>query len=476
MPKSKIIPMKSLAQYRHVRFLMTIEKQAIVAYRLVMLKMTNEIITKKLKKGKLAKSEPLEKGLNGDWQKEGYTLSVLPNDQEDSSVYIKAYAPDKSEAGWYHFDHDKASNTLTPLDSRTDFRHERKGLATAAYRHAEKATGAKAVRGEVQSAKAKKLWSQPTRPFGKSEDKVEGLESGWSEEVPQLEVDLEALTGNVLDKYMDVLRWILMGDLAGKEAAAKAKSLGLKGKVVPGVVHAAYLSSIDAHSEHFQEVTGNPAPEMPVTLIKASFDQIAKRVNRFIDATVSQLRTDVLNAMDRSIVEHNFKALNSAHEEAHDLLPSLGADEAATEAGEAVSAPLAAKAVRAELEAATEKFEAKWDLAVRSDLAMASAAGTHQALLEIHGKDNPNVKVAWIEIEDERVCSFCKKASKNPDGSHKLYSMSDFQPSGYNYIRKKADWAISIPPAHPRCRCALVYIPPGFEVDDGGGIRAKPKS
>jgi hypothetical protein len=359
----KTIPLKSLAQYKHVKFLMTVEKQAIIGYRFVMLKMTNEIVTKKLKKGKLAKSE----------------------------------------------------------------------------------------------------------------DKVEGLDPGWTAEVPQLEVDLEALTGNVIDKYMDALRWILMGDYAGKDAIETVKRIGLKGKVVPGVVHAAYLNSIDAHSEHFEDVTGQKAPEMPPTLVKASFDQIAKRVNRFIDATVSQLRTDVLNAIDRTIVEHNFKALNSAHEDAHDRLPEVGASEAASEAGEAVSAPLAAKAVRAEIEAASEKFEAKWDLAVRGDLAMASAAGTHQALLEIHGKDNPNVKVAWIEMEDERVCSFCKKASKNPDGSHKLYEMSDFQPSGYNYIRKRAEWALSIPPAHPRCRCALVYIPPGFEVDGSGGIRAKAK-
>lgn len=361
MPKSKTIPLKSLAQYRHVRFLMTIEKQAIIAYRLVMLKMTNEIIAKKLKKAKLAKSE----------------------------------------------------------------------------------------------------------------DKVEGLEPGWTAEVPQLEVDLEALTGNVLDKYMDVLRWVLMGDMAGKEAAAKAKSLGLKGKVVPGVVHAAYLNSIDAHSEHFQEVTGNQAPEMPSTLIKASFDQIAKRVNRFIDATVSQLRTDVLNAMDRSIAEHNFKALNSAHEEAHDLLPSLGADEAATEAGEAVSAPLAAKAIRTELEAATERFEAKWDLAVRSDLAMASAAGTHQALLEIHGKDDPDLRVVNIEMEDERVCTFCHKISKKPDGSWIYYKINDLEPSGYNFIRKRVDWKISVAPQHPRCRCQTVYVPRNFEVDENGGIRKK---
>lgn len=311
------------------------------------------------------------------------------------------------------------------------------------------------------------------KKLAKSEDKTESLEPGWTDSVPSLEIDLEALTGRVIDKYLQGLRWVLLGDFAGKEASAAAASIGLKGKVTPGIVQAAYLQSLDSHADHYEDVTGQEAPEMPKALVKASFDQIIKRVNRLLDQTLSHLKADVQNAVDQSFASHNFKTLNEAHSEAHDRLPEVGAADAASEAGEAVAELLSAKALTAELKRATDRFENKWDLAVRSDLALASAAGTHQALLEIHGSDNPDVKVAWIEMEDERVCDFCHHASKNPDGSYKLYRINSFEASGYNYNRKRAEWKLSIPPAHPRCRCNLVYVPPGFVVESGGGLRKK---
>jgi hypothetical protein len=359
MAKQKI-PLTSLAQYKHVKFLITTEKQAIVAYRFVMMKLVADL-RKLMKKKKLAKSE----------------------------------------------------------------------------------------------------------------DPSDGLEAGWTSDIPQIEVDLEALTAKVIDKYMSSLRWVLMGDFAGAEAKKAAESIGLKGKVTPGIVHAAYLQSLDSHAKHYEDVTGLEAPEMPTDLVKASFDQIAKRVGRFVDQTLAQLKLDVIGAVDRKIVDHNFRSLNEAHSEAHDALPTVGPTEAVAEAGGSISDVLSAKALTDELKRTADNFERKWDLAVRTDLAMASAAGTHQALLEIHGSDNPDVKVAWIEFEDERVCSFCKHASKNADGTHKLYKMADFQPSGYNYTRKRAEWKLAIPPAHPRCRCNLVYIPPGFKVDSDGSLSKK---
>jgi len=365
MPKSKlklhrVIPFKDLAQYRHVKFLITQERQAIVAYKFVMLKMNAEL-KKLMKKKKLAKSD----------------------------------------------------------------------------------------------------------------DPTDGLESGWTGEIPTIEVDLEALTSKVIDKYMSGLKWILMGDFAGAEAKKAAEAIGLKGKATPGIVHAAYLQSLDSHAQHYKDVTGQDAPEMPVDLVEASFDQIAKRVGRFVDQTLDQLKLDVIGAVDRKIVDHNFKALNEAHSEAHDALPQVGASEAVAEAGEGIADVLSARGLDAELKRTADNFEKKWDLAVRTDLAMASAAGTHQALLEIHGADNPDVRVVNVEMEDERVCTYCRNISKKPDGSWIKYRMNELQPSGYNFSRKRADWKISVSPQHPRCRCQTVYLPPGFEMDEYGGMYKK---
>jgi hypothetical protein len=307
--------------------------------------------------------------------------------------------------------------------------------------------------------------------LAKSDDTPkDGLESGWTGEVPQLEVDLSALASKTINKYLDGLRWVLMGDFAGKEASKAAESIGLKGRVTPGIIQAAYLHSLDAHSQHYEAVTGDSSPEMPEDLLRASMDQINKRVQRFVEQNLSQLKLDLSEAVNRSVAEHNFKMLNSAHKEAHELLSEVGSVDAATEAGDAVNEMLRIKDVLAEVSAATNKFENKWDMAVKGDLAIASAAGTHQAMLEIHGRDNKDVRIIWMMLEDERVCSFCSSASRKPDGSFKYYKVSDFEPSGYNYGKKKTDWKLCIPPAHPRCRCALVYVPKGFSVDDNGSL------
>lgn len=310
-----------------------------------------------------------------------------------------------------------------------------------------------------------------SKKLAKSEDPTEGLEPGWTEEIPTVEVDMEGLTKKVIDKYLLGLRWVLLGNYAGKEAAEAAAKIGLRGRVTPGVIQAAYLQSIDSHSDHYEDVTGKEAPELPKALLQGSFDQIVKRVNRMLEQTLVQLKTDVTSAIDSTVSAHNFQTLNEAHQDAHDALPEVGAAEAVEAAGEATGGLLSGKKLTNEVKRVTDRFEAKWDTAVRADLALASATGTHQAMLEIYGGDNPDVKVAWIQMEDEKVCDFCHKASKNADGTYKLYKISAFEPSGFNYTRKKAEWRLSIPPAHHRCRCNLVYVPPGFVVELGGGLR-----
>jgi hypothetical protein len=352
MKKRKKIPINKLATYRHVKFLIATEKQALLGYRFVMLHMISDI-TNALKKKKLAKSDELD--------------------------------------------------------------------------------------------------------------------SGWSGDVPKVEFDTLGIVSGLVENYMEALRWMLLGAAAGKKAQESAKKLGLSDKVVPGMVQSAYLQSIDAHSEHYEDVLGKTSPEMPKELVKESLDQIMKRVNILIDQTLSQLKTNVTSSVARQIDSHNMANAVQAHEKAHDLLPELGTN-AVSEAVSDMTRKLDIALLTKDLKSVAESFETNWDNAVKADLGMASAAGTHQSLLEIYGKDDPNVKVAWVEMEDERVCDFCHEASKKADGSFKIYTMSDFEPSGYNYGKKRSQWKLAIPPVHFRCRCSLVYIPAGFRIRKDGTL------
>lgn len=111
----------------------------------------------------------LNKGQAGDWKKEGYTFDKSPN-RANTDLIIHASHPQHGEAGRYVFQ--KMDGNLKVGEARTLRDHERKGLASQAYKMAEEHFGMKLVPTEgEQTERAKKLWAQPNRPFGKNEMK-----------------------------------------------------------------------------------------------------------------------------------------------------------------------------------------------------------------------------------------------------------------------------------------------------------------
>jgi len=121
----------------------------------------------KLKDSGLA--DELEKGQNGDWQKEGYTLkhTAIPGDPDVHKIL--AFSPTGEPAGQYIFEHDAKTNSIFPDTVGTYPNHRRKGLANSAYSLIQQKTGGKFYPDtEDQTEDGKALWSQPNRPFGKS--------------------------------------------------------------------------------------------------------------------------------------------------------------------------------------------------------------------------------------------------------------------------------------------------------------------
>ena len=303
--------------------------------------------------------------------------------------------------------------------------------------------------------------------LAKSDDQFK-LDEGWTGEVAKIEVDLEGAIARVVDKHFKALQYMIMGDYAGKEAKAAAKELGLK--VVPGMMQSAYLQSIDAHREHHKAVTGDEAPELPKPLLKASLDEIAKRSKRFTEKTTGDMKLEVLEAVDRVVKKTNQDNINRVHKEAHDLMSISGKDDALEEALNQSWDYVKMKDIKQELDGIEEKLVNKWDLATCTELANASATGTHQAMIEIYGGRDDSVRVVQMTLEDEKVCSFCNEVSKDKSGNYRYYKISDFKPSGWNYGKKKSEWELQIPPSHLRCRCDLVYVPAGFKVGQDGTL------
>jgi hypothetical protein len=109
----------------------------------------------------LKKSQKLDKGAKGDWQKEGYKINhqVLPD-----GLYIQAFNSEGKHAGSARLS--LKENKLHPDYTEILPEHQRKGLATSMYDYAknimEKKTNRphEVIRGETQSEQAKKMWEK----------------------------------------------------------------------------------------------------------------------------------------------------------------------------------------------------------------------------------------------------------------------------------------------------------------------------
>ena len=138
---------------------------------------------KQMPKPNLPKSEDgMEKGLKGDWQKENsYEFNIDEDEAYDSInkvpyqrliVRAEHYPTEttSNDIGYAAFRH--TPDGLVPDEVSVHKDHRRKGIANEMYRLAEEHSGLQIQRSDRQSRDAKALWSQPNRPFGKSEGAI----------------------------------------------------------------------------------------------------------------------------------------------------------------------------------------------------------------------------------------------------------------------------------------------------------------
>jgi hypothetical protein len=138
---------------------------------------------KNLKPSDLGKSEELEKGAKGDWQKGGYSIHIEPIDKQSnpkSDTFFAIARLGSHEIGRCMIGHHSDGAHIMPFTSEVHPDHQRKGLATAMYKEAERVSGKTLIPesdGQQQTDDAKALWNQKDRPFGKSEESLDKIAS-----------------------------------------------------------------------------------------------------------------------------------------------------------------------------------------------------------------------------------------------------------------------------------------------------------
>lgn len=130
-----------------------------------------------LKTGFGLDKDELDKGQNGDWQKEGYRLEH--GQDRDGFHNVTAYDKHSNPVGYASFsghyipnEHNTGLTSdpahMTGWNVEIHPAHQRKGLASAMYRLAEEKSGKKILQGGT-TPEGSAFWSQPNRPFGKDE-------------------------------------------------------------------------------------------------------------------------------------------------------------------------------------------------------------------------------------------------------------------------------------------------------------------
>jgi len=101
---------------------------------------------------------------------EGYSIRHRETEGPDGmGLHITAHAPSGKMVGAAMLRH-TSTGDLVPGHVVVDEEHQRKGLATAMYQHAERHTGKRIRPSKLQTDEGAALWAQPGRPFGKASE------------------------------------------------------------------------------------------------------------------------------------------------------------------------------------------------------------------------------------------------------------------------------------------------------------------
>lgn len=298
------------------------------------------------------------------------------------------------------------------------------------------------------------------------------IKRGWTGKVPGFTVDLSETLERVLGRYLKVLQYMMVGDYAGPEALEAVKRLGLEGKIQPGLVYGSYLQAVDAQRAYYKTLFGKNPPDLKAGNMEQAFAQIQGQADRSVRITLDSYRNRILDTVEMGLKQNRLDIMNEIHQDAHEAVDegatkSEAVDEAASEAVE----PMKLKELKGPIEQVFEKAAEDFERTAETTIGMGSSVGTHQAMMEIFGSQDSDMHACLVSVRDDRCCDSCEHFSRNSDGSLKIHKLTSFKPAGYNFGRKKGEWVMSLPLLHHRCRCSIIYVPPGFTVDPDGSLR-----
>lgn len=124
-----------------------------------------------------------------------------------------------------------------------------------------------------------------------------------------------------------------------------------------------------------------------------------------------------------------------------------------------------ARALARRLAEKTGDYAHNWERIARTELQAAYNDARVIAGVEDYGS---NTQIA--RIHEGNACEDCIRLF-GPSQNPVVFSVQELFENGTNVGKRRRDWAPTIFPLHPNCRCDTVIVPPGFTIEDGKMVR-----
>lgn len=113
-----------------------------------------------------------------------------------------------------------------------------------------------------------------------------------------------------------------------------------------------------------------------------------------------------------------------------------------------------------------------WDRVAKTETANVINVGMTDKIIKMNeGEDPENIYIFKRVVNDQALCSSCRKLHLMDDGvTPRIYRLSEVLANGTNVGKKQSDWQMTIGVVHPRCRCQISQVPPGYFFNKQGKL------
>jgi len=196
-------------------------------------------------------------------------------------------------------------------------------------------------------------------------------------------------------------------------------------------------------------------PESEQKKLKIAKESAYNAIVGLKDQSVAKMRGVLVSNVFDHINEHLGEPVKNVIEEAYIQNKSLG------------------KLV-GDLKRMAKDWSSKWSTVATTEMTRAINAGAADGIIA-RNRDVPpdEIYCYFAVVKDGRLCKHCQRLHLHPDGTPRVFKMSELIANGSNYGRKASEYKPSLHGLHPNCRCVVAQIPNGWGFDRKGHIKFK---